>query len=83
MANDPDRHRLMNEAYARYRAGLGDISDSVENIHRKAFIASWMSRNREMKRIRGWLRYIEGNFSDHRECAAKALAGAPLPESFE
>lgn len=37
----------------------------------------------EIERLRGWLRYIEGNFRDGPECAAEALRGDPIPEGFE
>lgn len=36
----------------------------------------------EIDRLRGWLSYIDGNFRDPRECAAKALRGDPVPEGF-
>lgn len=35
----------------------------------------------EVDRLTAWLRYIEGNFSDHREAAAAALRGEPAPEA--
>ena len=33
----------------------------------------------EIERLRGWLRYIEGNFRDHRQCAEEALRGDAVP----
>jgi len=37
----------------------------------------------EIERLRGWLAYIEGNHSEHREAAARALAGETLPKGYE
>lgn len=36
----------------------------------------------EIKRLRGWLRYIEGRFAPADECAARALSGEPVPGEF-
>lgn len=36
----------------------------------------------ELERLRGWLRYIAGNFRDGKECAREALDGNPTPEGF-
>jgi len=36
----------------------------------------------EIRRLRGWLDYIGGNFRDHRACAEEALRGDELPDGF-
>lgn len=36
----------------------------------------------EIRRLRGWLSYIEGNFRSGPECAAEALRGDDAPEGF-
>lgn len=63
--------RQKHEAYAETDR-LRDASDSA--IQASA---------REMARLKAWLRYIAGNFRDHRECAEEALRGDLVPEGFE
>lgn len=48
----------------------------------KSVLVVLFEADAEVQRLRTWLRYIEGNFRDGRECAAEALHGDAPPEGF-
>lgn len=75
---DEDQCDAAKMADARYIAAahpaavlaLLDVADERDRL------------NAEVARLRGWLRYIEGNHSDHRAAAKLAQSGEPLPAEY-
>jgi len=44
---------------------------------------SWETLKSDNDRLKKWLRYIRGNYVDHKECAERALSGEDAPITFE